>query len=591
MKSSKKHNTTPRPRRQRQSSYDRKSQKLLGAGGYDVSKACKSMDSLLVFFLIIFAIIVIRLFSVQIFNASFYANEARHNRVRQQVIYAKRGTIYDRNGNVIAYSEDAKAVCCNPSQITSKEAYAKILAARLGKDPSDYLKILKSNKTFAYINRQVDTKTAEKLLKDFTDAGLPGIYLEQSQMRVYPYHEVGCQVLGLVNIDGDGVSGIEKQYDSILKGENGSQAIAMGVNGTPIAGGEHKIVEAKDGQDIVLSLDINVQAAAEANIVEAQKEYKSESGSIIALDPKTGGIIAMCSTPLADFSDLSGLTNESLQLKPISASYEPGSIFKPVTMAIALDADVVTPHSTFTVPPTRKVGDDTVSDVHKRKGNVVMDCTEMMRQSSNVGFSIVGEKVGKEKISEGLKKFGIGEKTGVDFPGEAQGIVPDIKNYTGATVGSMSFGQGLAIPLLQTTRATAALANGGVMYTPHFLVQKGDQKVSWPEGKRVVSEKTADEITEMLRVVVQNGTGIGARIDRFDVAGKTGTAEMASSEGGYRKNKYVSSFIGYANAKNPSVVVCVSLNGTSSLAGGSAAPAFSGVMKEALVDLGTKAAY
>ena len=587
MKQTNRHNNTAH-RRHRESSYDKSTKSRFEAGGYDVSKLNENFLTLYKAFGFFVTIALVALFNYQILQHSELSSDAYNDRCRQSIIYAKRGTIYDRNGNVLAYSEDCKAVCANPSQINSVRAYAKILAARLGGDEDTYAKILDSNKTFAYINRQVDSATAKTLLNDFTKANLPGIYLEESQMRVYPYHEVGNQVLGLVNIDGDGITGIEKQYDSILKGENGMKAIEVGINGTPIAGGTHKIVEAKDGTDIVLSLDINIQKVAEENIADATKEFKAESGSVVALDPKTGGILAMCSTPFADFGDMSHLQNDALQLKPINDSYEPGSTFKTIAMAIALDNGVVTPNTTYTVPVSRKVGDDIVKDAHKRSCATNMTTTEMMRVSSNVGLSMVGEAVGKDKFAAGLEKFKIGQRTGVDFPGEAAGIVQKRDEYTGASVGAMSFGQGLAIPLLQTTRATAAIANDGVMLTPHFLEQKGSSKVNWGDGVEVCSNKTANELTEMLRGVVQGGTGVLAQIDRYDVAGKTGTAQVASSEGGYKENTYMSSFIGFANADNPSVVVSVSLNGTSQLAGSSGAPTFKKVMQESLIDLGVK---
>ena len=538
-------------------------------------------------FFFLFCILTIRFIWVQLIDAPRIRQEGQVQRLSEHVLYAKRGRILDRNGNVLAMSVDCKAVCVNPSQINTPYAYAKMFAHYLGGDPETYVKKIKSGKTFAYIDRQVPMEKANQLMDYVVKKQLSGVYTEYSSMRQYPYGATGCQVLGRVDLDGKGVSGLELQYDKILSGKNGTQAIEIGKNGVPIAGGIHKVEPARNGTDIVVSLDINTQQMAEANISSAVKEYEADSGSVMVTDPHTGEVLALCSTPLADFSS-GHFDPVSLQLKPISNSYEPGSIFKVLTMAIALEDKVLTPETSLTVPPTYKLGTATVSDDDQRGYTMEMTPGEILRRSSNVGALLVGRRIGTEKFYDGIQNFGIGQRTGIDFPGEVKGLVAPKDQWDITRVSFAAFGQGIAMPMVQMVRAVGAIANEGVMTTPHFLIAKGDAMANWPAGQRVCSKRTAEEVTSMMRLVVNRGTAENAQVKGFDIAGKTGTGEMASETGGYQAHKYMSSLIGFGNAENPDVLVYVGLNGTPYLAHGSVANTFSQIMREALVDMGTK---
>jgi len=215
-----------------------------------------------------------------------------------------------------------------------------------------------------------------------------------------------------------------------------------------------------------------------------------------------------------------------------------------------------------------------------------MTLTEMLRRSSNTGLAMVAQdSIGPETFAAGVDSFGIGHITGIDFPGEDPGIVHTLEEYDGSTLGSMAFGQGLAIPMVQMVRAVGAIANGGVPMTPHFLVFKGGEPVDWPAGEQIVSQETCDQVIQMMRIVVQDGTAIHAQVPGYDVAGKTGTGEQADSSGGYREGHFTSSLVGFAPASDPEVLVYVGLNGTPFLAYGSAAPTFSSIMGEALTDM------
>ena len=538
----------------------------------------------------LFAVVVLRLFWLQVIDSSRLTQIAENNQVDSSVIMAKRGTIYDRNGNVLATSVDCSDICVNPSQVSDKSAVADLFAEKLGGKASDYLTILSKDTTYAVVAKNVDQDVADDLKSSLTEEQSTVIWLDAKVKRVYPYGSVAGQIIGMVGDDGNGgtkgLTGLELQYNDVLSGTDGSKYVERGSNGQPIAGGTYVINEATDGQDIIISLDVNIQRVAEEQIVQAVEDASGKAGNVIVTEPKTGEILAACSTPLADLTDTSNLTNEALNLTSVSSSYEPGSTFKILTMAIGYETGTITKNTTFTVPASVKVGDDEVTDSDGRDYTMTMTPTEIMRRSSNTGAALVGMAIGADQFSEGIAKFGIGQTTGIDYPGEVAGIVPTRDQYTGATTGAAAFGQGIAFPSVQLVRAVGAIANKGTMVTPHFLVQKGSEKADWGEGTRVVSEETAENVIGDMRAVVQDdGTGAAANIAGYDVVGKTGTGEQASTEGGYVEDSFLSSFIGFANGEDASVLCYVGIYGTAQHGSTAAVPPFAAIMNEALTDL------
>lgn len=553
-----------------------------GAGGFD-----DGLDVAFFFVLMALLAVALRLVWLQVIKAPEYSEAARYNRMDELTIHARRGTIYDRNGNVLAISVDAKTVYCNPTEITDPSAVTTLLVQHLGGERGDYLPLLIEDETFVYLKRAADVNKAEALKTALEEAKLPGVYFLDDTKRDYPYGNVAGQVLGIVGVDGDGLSGLEYYYDDILRGEDGVMMMETGIGGTPIAGATSIVRDAKNGTDIVTSLDIDVQMVSEEKITEAVERFQAESGSVMVTDPKTGEILAACSTPLLPVSDFSQMEEGSESLKPVNASYEPGSIFKILTSAIGIENELVTPWTTYVVPAWVEVGDDWVGDDDGRDYTMTMSLTEMMRRSSNAGLATVAqESIGAQLFSEGVAAFGIGQETGIDYPGEGPGIVRTLEEYDGSTTGSMAFGQGLAIPAVQMVRAVGIVANGGIPNTPHFACFLNGERVEWPQGEQVISQETCDQVTQMMRVVVDEGTGYQADIEGYDVAGKTGTGEQADEDGGYRDDAFVSSFVGFAPASDPEVLVYVGLNNTPYLASGSAAPTFSSIMSEALNDMG-----
>ena len=529
---------------------------------------------------------VTRLADYQLFNAERYRTEADARRLLSQTLYAKRGTIYDRNGNVLVSSVECSNVYVNPQLIKKKDRSRAIaaLVEALGVEEADVAACVDKDTTFVYVKRQVDQEDADALM----DKNISGIELEPSVKRVYPYGNLASQVLGVVNIDNVGVTGLEHYYDEVLTGTNGSLVRERALDGSFIAGGAYKKVPATDGMDIVLSLDVNIQRAAEEALAPVVERIGATSGSVVVTDPLTGEILACCSNPTYDQADLANASTEDMNLRAVTDAYEPGSVFKTFVCAAGIDDGLITPDTEFAVPASVKVGDDDVRDADRRDYGLTMTVREILRRSSNTGMVLVGEKIGADAFAEDVVgKFGFGSASGVDFPGESLGIVRKRADYDGASLGSMSFGQGIAIAPIEMVRAMHAIANKGVMTTPHFLKTRAGDEVDWTDGEaRACSEQAAAQVADMMRTVVDEGTGMGARIEGYEVSGKTGTAERAAEgQSGYLESNYMSSFMGFVSTTDPRVQCYVTLDGTA--AGSDAAlPVFKSIMEEALSSLG-----
>lgn len=540
-------------------------------------------------FLICSLVVAARLVWLQAINSHNLSEQGMSSRTRTVTLHAKRGTIYDRNGNVLAVSVECKNVFCVPPSVNDVPRTADLLADVLGGDRKDYIDILRTDDTFAYIERQVDKSRADQLAEELERLKLEGVYFEDDMKREYPYGDLAGQVLGIVNIDGKALTGIEKVYDEVLQGVDGEMVMELGNGGTPIAGATNIVTPAQDGSDLVLSLDVDIQRVAEEHIVQAVKDYQADSGSVMVTDPHTGEILAACSTPLLPITHYWDMEAGADTLKLVTSSYEPGSIFKVLTSSIGIETNAVTPWSTFTVDAAVQVGDDYVWDDDGRDYTMSMTLAEMMRRSSNTGMALIAQTaIGEQAFAQGVEAFGIGSATGIDYPGEVDGIVRSLEEYDGSTLGTMAFGQGLAIPLVQMVKAVGTVANRGVPNTPHFAISCGGQALDWPSGELVVTPETCEQVVDMMREVVRSGTAVNAQIDGYDIAGKTGTGEQVDENGGYLADKFMSSLIGFAPASDPEILVYVGLNGTPYLAYASAAPTFSSIMGEALIDLGVQ---
>lgn len=535
---------------------------------------------------VIVAAVALRLFWLQVVDGPRLASEAESRRTNVVTLTARRGTIYDRNGKVLAMSVECQTIYANPKVVENASAVAQVLAQNLGGVASDYVGDLTADTTFRYIKRQVDQDVADKIEQELSDQGLAGIYYLKDSKRIYPYGSTGAQILGFVGSEGTGLSGLEYYYNDILTGTDGQMIMETGLGGTPIAGGTSEVTEAQDGTDIMLSVDIDLQEEAEKIIAEGVETYQSESGSVMVSDPKTGEIYAACSTPLPDFSNLTD--SSSLDLKLVSQSYEPGSVFKVITTSIGYDLGLYTPDTVYNVPARYTLGDNYVQDDDGRDYAEDMTVRYMLQHSSNPAMALLAnEVIGPKRFAEGVEKFCIGQKTGIDFPGETTGIVKSYDEYDGTTAGYMAFGQSVAIPMIQIIRAFAAVGNQGTLTTPHFLIAKAGEKVDWPSGGQAISAEACEQEIDAMRAVMTDGTGKNGAVEGYDIAGKTGTGEQAKDgSDGYEGYYYVASLCGFANADDPEVLVYAGLNGTSHLALGSAAHIFHDVMQQSVAILG-----
>lgn len=529
---------------------------------------------LLVAFSSLLLVIAARLVYVQVIAAPTYAAKATAQRMRDIELPPLRGTIYDREGEALARSVAARTVYAAPNTVKDKAATARALAAVLGGSSAGYQAKLSKDTGFVYIARKIDMGTATKLeaLK------LEGIGMLEDSKRVYPSGDLGSQVLGFVGVDGKGLAGIEKRYDSVLAGTPGVLLGERDPYGRPIPGGVQKSVDPVDGHDIVLSIDKDIQYHAQTELAAAVKKWGAQGGSVTIMNPKDGEIYAMVSTPGFDPNDYQHANPAGFRNRPVSDAYEPGSTIKSVTAASVIDKGLFTPDSMFHLPPTLTIAGRTIHDAEGR-GSVDWSLSQIVTNSSNVGAVKMGLKLGKQGLYDAFKRFGLTETTGVDYPGEARGWLPPTQLWSKTSIANIPFGQGLSATPLQLARAVSAIANGGMLVTPHFLLdvpQETSKQVDWPT-RRACSQRAAVTTTNILKHVVTEGTGKAAAVPGYVVAGKTGTAQVALPNGlGYASGRYISSFIGYLPADDAQLLIEVKLDEPSNAIFGGvvAAPTF-----------------
>jgi len=524
---------------------------------------------------IAFLAVAARLVYLQVVAAPAYAERAADQRTRDITLAPRRGSIYDREGEPLAVSMEARTVYATPYAVEDPVGAAKALASVLGGDPATYEAKLRKDTGFVYIARKVDMERATALEK----LDITGIDFLEDSRRTYPSGELACQVLGFVGIDDEGLSGIEKYYDELLSGEPGTVLAERDPFGRPIPGGVMKSEDPVDGQNIVLTIDKDIQYQAQVELTAAVEKWKAKSGTIIVMDPRDGEIYAMASTPGFNPNDYGKATADATRNRAVTDTYEPGSTVKSLTAAAVIDKGLYTPESMFSLPPSLRIGGRTIGEAHGR-GTVNWSLSQIVTNSSNVGAVKLGMALGPQGLYEYFNKFGLTEKTGIDYPGEGQGWLPPTKDWSASTIGTVPFGQGISMTTVQLARALSSIANGGELPTPHFLLDlpdNPDADLVWPK-RRAISEEAAATTTDVLQQVITEGTGGDAAVPGYAVAGKTGTAQKARTDGrGYAGGKYVASFSGFLPAEDAQVLIIVSLDEPSNAIYGGvvAAPVFS----------------
>ena len=486
-----------------------------------------------------------QLVNVQFIHGEEYRAAAVNSRTRADSVPARRGTIYDRNGNILAASVDAVDVYVNPREITDVEQASRALAEVLGGEAKDYVDLLTIDTTFVYIQRQAEVEQGDRL----REKEIAGLHLINSVKRVYPYGSVGGQVIGYVNVDGEGISGLELYYNDILSGTDGSYSRQMGLYDAPIPGGVDYDIEPIDGEDIVVSLDVEMQSFLEERVAKEVERVEGADGTGVLMDGSTGEILAICSTPYFDCTHPEKSEIGSESVKGIVRAFEPGSVFKTPAMVAVLETGAVTPDTVVECPVSLEADEYEVSDAHERPA-CDMTARQILADSSNVGIILlVKEYLGFSSLYKRVGEFGFTSTTGVDYPGESAGyLAEDIDSWSIISKYNLSFGQGVMVTPMQLCRFYGALANGGVACTPHFLISKPQTgEVAQYDTETIITDGQvlADTIS-MLESVVTDGTGKDARVEGFTVAGKTGTAEYADPEtGGYVEGRYNLDFVGF----------------------------------------------
>jgi cell division protein FtsI (penicillin-binding protein 3) len=492
---------------------------------------------------------------------------------------AGRGTIFDRMGVQLAIGEQATTVYADPRQVRNAQRVAVEAGRALNIDPNRiYPQLLNKKPRFVYVQRQANPERAAALQR----RGLAGLGFYPEERRSYPQHTVAAQVLGYAGVDNKGLAGLELWLERDLAGKPGRETIVRDPFGRTI-----DVVSStpeQPGRDVFLTLDHTLQANVESVLRTTVAKWHAADGTAIVLDPKTGGILAMANAPGFDANDFSNVPAAFQRNRAVTDTYEPGSTFKVVTYAAALADKVVSPNSSFSVPPTIKVADREISDAETRPAET-MTVAEMLARSSNVGTVILAELLGRERLGRWITRFGFGRPTKIDFPGESPGIVLPVDRWSGSTIGNVPIGQGIAVTPIQMAAAYGALANRGVWIQPHLVEHVRGKKPKRLERRRVVSAPVAQQLLGMLEGVVSaQGTGGEAAVPGYLVAGKTGTAAKPDPSGGYSDTKYVSSFVGIVPASSPRLVILVSIDEPQGQIFGGlvAAPAFRDIARFAL---------
>jgi cell division protein FtsI/penicillin-binding protein 2 len=543
----------------------------------------KRLGLIFCFFCLVFSVALARAAWLQGIRGGELRADARTQQVTELEVPGDRGRVLDRTGKALAVSEDAATVIATPYQVADPADAARRLAAELPVTETEIAEALADRESgFAYLAKKVSLAEAQAV----EDLGIEGIATLPDTRRLYPQGELAAQVIGAVSAENEGLTGLEEAEDDTLGGEGGTQEVVHDARGEPIR--FETVTPPGVGDDIQLTIDAAIQDATERALAEAGEHYQATGATAIVMDPRTSDVLAMANWPGFDPTDLESASEEELANRATGFTYEPGSTYKAFTVGMALEEGLVTPETSFHLPSTLQVADRKITEAHARPP-IDATVSQILAQSSNVGAVLIGQEVGSERFDGWVRKLGFGEPTGIPFPGEEQGIVLDLEDFSGSTMGNLPIGQGLAVTPIQMAAGYAAIANGGTLRTPRLIRKVGGQPVA-PEGEetRVFSTETAAQVRRMLEGVLEpGGTASQVEVPGYQLAGKTGTAEKAVN-GHYSKSDYVASFVGFAPARNPQLLVTVVVDEPlyENSGGEVAAPVFGEIAKFALPYLG-----
>jgi len=505
---------------------------------------------------------------------------ARDQQLVEETVPATRGAITDRNGFDLAVSEPAQDISATPYLVKDPARAAQQLAPLLGQSQAQVQIKLSQRGGFVYLARALVDERARAVLA----LKIPGIAGTPVMRRAYPGGTLAAQVLGVVGTEGAGLSGLEYSRNALLRGRAGQRRVVSDAIGQPVSITEdHPEVP---GQSLSLTLDANIQRRTEDVLGAVARVFSPKDATAIVMDPNSGAILAMANWPQVNANDPGASPAQALENRAVGFDYEPGSTFKAVTVAGALQQGLVTPSTSFAIPNQIKVADRIIHD-DTEHAEESLTTAQILAQSSNVGAIKIGMLEGAGSFSDWVHRFGFGERTGVGLAGEEMGQVLPLARYSGSSMGNLPIGQGQLVTPMQMATAYSAIANGGILRPPQLVRSIGDRPLSDPPGRRVISVSTAAALRQMLQgVLAPGGTASEVAIPGYQLAGKTGTANKVDlATGQYSQSAYVASFIGFAPASNPKLLCAVVVDEpqTGSIFGGTvAAPAFGQIMSFAL---------
>jgi cell division protein FtsI (penicillin-binding protein 3) len=524
-----------------------------------------------------------RLVYLQVIKYGDFVVRASRQQQRTIEVSPRRGIIYDRNGHELAMSVNVDSVFAVPSEIPDQPSTAAILARVLHADPNELLARIKSQRNFAWVARKVDADTSNRI----HDFNLKGIYFQKESKRFYPKRELTAQVLGYVGLDDEGLAGIERTFDDQLRGNPGRMLISIDARRKWFGRVER---EPDPGSNVVLTVDEKIQYIAEKELDRAMEETQSVSGTVIVQNPRTGEILALANRPTFNPNVSRSLSPAMLKNHAVSDVYEPGSVFKVVTISSALEEHLTNPDEVIDC----QNGSITVNGLRIRdhKAYGMLTVSQVLANSSGVGTIKIGIRLGNERFDKYIRAFGFGSQTGIELPGETRGLAKPVSRWSKVSVGAISMGQEIGVTPLQITSMVSAIANDGVWTAPRIVAGVTQPSATYQpiifhpaEQRRVVSPLTAVEMKKMMEGVVLFGTGKKALLDGYTSAGKTGTAQKIDpATHAYSKSKYVASFVGFAPVNTPAITIGVILDSATGLHQGGqiSAPVFARVAQQVL---------
>jgi cell division protein FtsI/penicillin-binding protein 2 len=531
-------------------------------------------------FFLLLALAAARTLYLGTVRAGTLRKAAQTQQLTNETIPAQRGTITDRGGVDLAVSEPAQDISATPYLIKEPLQAAQKLAPLLGQTQAQVLAKLSEHSGFVYLARALPARQARavRALK------LEGISGTPVMRRVYPRGTLAAQVLGFVGTEGKGLSGLEYSQSALLRGTAGERHTVSDARGQPIS--IANVHTEQPGATLELTLDANIQQRAEDVLGAVGRVFAPKDATAIVIDPRTGALLAVANWPQVNANDPAASSQAALADRAVGFAYEPGSTFKAFTVSGALQQGLITPTSGFNVPDQIQVADRTIHD-DTEHADETLTTAEILAQSSNVGAIEIGKLEGASNFNTWVHRFGFGTPTGVELPGEEQGVTLPLSKYSGSSMGNLPIGQGELVTPMQMVAAYSAIANGGVLRRPHIIGAVNGRSRHTPTGHRVISTTTASQLRTMLEgVLAPGGTAHEVSVSGYQLAGKTGTASKIDPETGeYSKSAYVASFVGFAPASDPKLLCAVIVDEpqSGSIFGGTvAAPAFGQIMSFAL---------